>query len=161
LAPAPRAKRVQPHLAAGREGDRLNPERPCQRPILALDIEHPRLATEDRLAVDVGLDEARLARGKAAEHQHVRTRQVGRVERPGGTAPGPRRGGRGGWGRGGRGAPPGGGGGNPPGGGRWSRRGPAALPPAVSPQPPAERQGEWEPGVLLAVEPLQAQAGEL
>jgi hypothetical protein len=65
--PAARAQWVQPHLAAGGEADRLHLERPRERPVLALGIDHPGLAAEEDLAVDVGLDQARLARVEVAE----------------------------------------------------------------------------------------------
>ena len=64
--------RVEPDVAARREPDRLLAERAGQRRVLALRVRDPRDAAEQRLAVQVGLDERRLAGADLAGDEQVR-----------------------------------------------------------------------------------------
>jgi hypothetical protein len=83
LGAAARRERVELDVAAGGERDRLDAERLGEAVIFALDVDDPRLPTEDGLAEDVGLDEARLRPADDADHDGVRARQLLSVELPG------------------------------------------------------------------------------
>ena len=82
LGAAARRERVEPHLTARRERDRLHAERFGEPVVLALDVDDPRLPAEDGLAEHVGLDEARLRPADDADHDGVRARQFLAVELP-------------------------------------------------------------------------------
>ena len=74
---APRAagpfERIQSHRAAGSQGHRAaHPIAAASVAVLALGVDHPGPAPEDRLAPQIGLDEGALAPADLAEHDHVR-----------------------------------------------------------------------------------------
>src|SRR5207245_1287867 len=75
-----RRERVQANGASGGKGDRLYAERLGESVVFALDVDDPCLTTEDALAEDVGLDQARLRPAYDADDDRVWARQLTAVK---------------------------------------------------------------------------------
>src|SRR6266540_1914901 len=63
--------RVQPEMPATHEADRGHPERRAQAVVLAFDVGDQRHVAEQRLPIQVELDQAALAVANVPQHQHV------------------------------------------------------------------------------------------